>query len=190
MDHQLYTELDLFRRIGNGDEQAFVELFHLYAPKLTAFALRITQDQDAAHDIVQETFLQIWLGREKLGEVEHPAGWLFTIGSRQAYKQLRNRMVRENPLLATELGEAPTDKIGLQELKALIHEAVEGLSEQRKKIYRLSRNQGLTIPEISARLGLSQSTVKNTLVSALKQVREHLNAQGYLLPFFLFIIIR
>lgn len=187
MDNKLlHTEKELFHRIAGGDEGAFSELFHLYAPKMNAFALRLTADQEAARDIVQETFVQLWLGREKLWEVEHPAGWLFAIGSRQAYKYLRRRMVKENPLLALELSEAPADTIGLQELKALINDAVAGLSAQRKKVFVLSRSQGMTIPEISAQLGLSQSTVKNTLVSALKQVREHLEAQGYLLPCLIF----
>lgn len=181
-ENQPYQERTLFRLIAEGDEQAFAALFQLYLPKLTAFALRLTQDQEAARDVVQETFVQLWLGREKLEAVDHPAGWLFTICSKQAYKYLRRRMIKENPLLAKELGEAPADTIGLQELKSLLQHAVDGLSAQRKKIFILSRNQGMTIPEIATQLGLSHSTVKNTLVSALQQVRAQLESQGYLLP--------
>jgi RNA polymerase sigma-70 factor (ECF subfamily) len=70
----------------------------------------------------------------------------------------------------------------LQELRQIVQQGVEGMSEQRKKVFLLSREQGLTILEIAEQLNLSPNTVKNTLVTALQQLREHLRAHGYVFP--------
>lgn len=183
-----YNDKELFALIADGDEAAFEQLFNRYLPKLTAYTLRLTKDQEVAKEIVQETFVQLWLGRDKLEVVENPGGWIFTITAKQSYKYLRRRMIKENPSVAIELEEAPIDHIGLHELKGLVQNAVLNLSDQRKKIFLLSRDQGMTIPEIAEALQLSNSTVKNTLVSALKQIREHLQASGYLLPSILILL--
>lgn len=181
-----YNDKELFALIAEGDEVAFEQLFHRYLPKLTAYALRLTKEQEVAKEIVQETFVQLWLGRDKLEAVENPGGWIFTITSKQSYKYLRRRMIKEN--LSIELEEAPVDTIGLHELKELVQRSVLNLSDQRKKIFLLSREQGMTIPEIAEALQLSHSTVKNTLVSALKEIREQLQARGYLLPSLLILL--
>jgi RNA polymerase sigma-70 factor (family 1) len=184
-----YNDKELFALIADGDEAAFEQLFNRYLPKLTTYTLRLTKDQEVAKEIVQETFVQLWLGRDKLEVVENPGGWIFTITAKQSYKYLRRSMIKENMSLAIDLlEEAPIDHIGLNELKGLVQNAVLSLSDQRKKIFLLSRDQGMTIPEIAETLQLSNSTVKNTLVSALKQIREHLQARGYLLPTILILL--
>lgn len=71
--------------------------------------------------------------------------------------------------------------IRINEIKKLVAQAVAQLSEQRKRIYLLSRNEGMTIPEIALALQISPNTVKNALVISLKQIREYLARHGYTL---------
>jgi RNA polymerase sigma-70 factor (ECF subfamily) len=70
---------ELFQLISEGDETAFRQLFHLYAPRFRALALRITQTAAVTEDIIQETFLRLWISRDKLKEIEHPPAWLLRI---------------------------------------------------------------------------------------------------------------
>jgi RNA polymerase sigma-70 factor (ECF subfamily) len=68
------------------------------------------------------------------------------------------------------------------EITRLAGEAISLLPRQRQQIYRLSREAGLKPAAIAEQLSLSVHTVKNALVSALKQIREYLEMAGHFLP--------
>ena len=188
-DRSEHNEKELLLRIAEGDEAAFETLFHLYLPKLTPFAWKLTRDWEAAREIVQETFLRIWVSRDQLTHVETPAAYIFTITSNQCYKYLKKQMQLQQFAANTDEKDDPHATINLLELKRLINKAVDNLSEQRRKVFILSREKGLTIPEIANELKLSPNTVKNTLVSALQAIREYLQSQGYLLPAILILAV-
>ena len=180
-DQTPHSEQELLLRIAESDENAFEQLFHLYLPKLTPFALKLTGDREAAREMIQETFLRIWLSRDRLLDVKNPSAYIYTILSNQCFKFLKRKMPPQ-PLSEQPATDDPHAAINLQELKKLVAQAVANLSEQRRKVFILSREKGMTIPEIASELGLSPNTVKNTLVSALQAIREYLQSQGYQLP--------
>lgn len=87
---------------------------------------------------------------------------------------------------SSPLQTATSDRhIFFRDLKRIIEDAVDKLSPQRRKIFLLSRENGLTVPEISQQLNLSVNTVKNTLISALVEIRRHLKNSGYEFPILL-----
>lgn len=81
-----------------------------------------------------------------------------------------------------------TDQLDMRRIADIVQETVQAFPPQRKLIYKLSREQGLKPGEIAARLELSVSTVKNTLLSALKAIRENIEQAGLLGAFFIFFI--
>lgn len=191
-----YTDFDLFSLIAEGDEAAFNNLYKRYIPILVPFLRKLTRAATPADEIIQETFIRLWLGRDKLPEVEQPHSWIFKIASHVAFswlkKDLRYQQVVSNLQAvapATEQHDAVHEHLHLLETRSLIQQAVNSLSGQRKKIYLLSREQGLTIPAIAEQLQLSPSTVKNALVRALADIRQHLQQAGYQLPLLLFILL-
>jgi RNA polymerase sigma-70 factor (ECF subfamily) len=176
--------------ISESDENAFTLLFHRYVPRLLPFAQKLTKEQAVAENIIQETFLKIWLGRDKLEGIESPSAWLYRIAANECYKVLRRKVLAGKIAAPTEEVEFTQETIQLRELSVLVKEAVATLPEQRRKIYLLSRESGMTIPQIAVALQLSPSTVKNTLVTSLKTVREFLERRGYALPAIVFIWLR
>jgi DNA-directed RNA polymerase specialized sigma24 family protein len=78
------------------------------------------------------------------------------------------------------------ENLALKELNRIIGEAINQLPAQRKKIYRMSRDEGMSIPEIASSLNLSPNTVKNALVTALKFIREYLVKYGIIFFLLLF----
>lgn len=179
----------LFDQIALGNEAAFKTLFHRYLRKLYPFILKFTRSEQATREVIQETFIRVWLNRDKLPDIENPGGWLFTVASNECYSYARKNSLYtkfSHPLEA-ESGTAPATEDWLQakELHQLISKAVDLLPPQRKKIYQLSRNQGKSIPEIAAELNISPNTVKNSLVTALQFIRDYLSKSGISLILFL-----
>ena len=183
-------EKELFLQVAEGDEKAFETLFNVFLPKLYPFIIKFTKSETAAQEIVQETFIRVWLSRDKLSEIENPGGWLFKVVSNECYSYLRKSILNNkfsHPITAEpEPVNTTSESFALKELNRLIGEAVDQLPAQRKKIYRLSRNEGKSIPEIASILNISPNTVKNALVTSLKFIREYLIKYGVV--FFLMLL--
>lgn len=183
----LDNEHELLVRISEGDEVAFGKVYQHYYVQLLPVFTSYTRNQSEAEEILQETFIKVWLTRDKLIEVEHFRGWLFKIATRIYFKAIKKRLVYEKKLgemagaiVEKEAGPlTPLETTHVQEIKNLIQEAVQLLPEQRKRIYELSRKEGLRIEEIAERLGITTRTVKNTLSLALQGIREHLEQSGH-----------
>jgi RNA polymerase sigma-70 factor (ECF subfamily) len=179
---------DLYKRVAAGDESAFRGLFEIYAPRLLAMAARITGSAAVADDLVQDTFLKIWIARDQLTEVSQPGAWIKKICFFQAVNWVRRQNIHDKVMDTVgqeenHLGEM----VEFRQLLDLVSKAVQQLPEKQQQIYRLSREQGLSINEIAAHMGLAISTVKNLLVMALKNIRASLQKADYL-PFLAILI--
>lgn len=185
MNAYLQDNNQLFQLISEGDETAFRQLFHIYVPHLRALAFRIIQNESVTEDIIQETFLRLWISRDKLKAIEQPRSWLYRIALYQCFTYLRKQAVHHKAianLTPVEAVFSPEEDITYAFMKEQVGIAVQQLPPQAKRIYLLSREQGLKIPEIAARLSLSPNTVKNSLVRSLHAIRKHLEQLGILFP--------
>jgi RNA polymerase sigma-70 factor (ECF subfamily) len=184
----------LFARIAEGDENAFARLFHEYNSKLFPFILKITKTESEAEEIIQNLFLKLWLNRHTLSGIEYPGAWMYKVAANLALSFLRSRAVQmkhERMSSWQQFNEQDEIQLKLEakELKELIVQAVENLPPGRREIYQLSRQQGLNRIEIASRLGISESTVKNQLGSALKFIQHFIEQkQAVCLPVVLFYL--
>lgn len=188
-----YQQLVL--KASEGDERAFAHLFYEYSPALLAFSKKLSYSSVEAEEIIQNVFLRVWLHRDKLPEVENLKSWLYKFVVNESLTYIRKRAVRNKADLnfynkSSAFGDDIEETVNLNELKAIVAQAVECLPEQRKKIFHLSRTEGLTIKEISEQLNIAPSTVKNTLVAALKFIRSYLADYGYSSFIFIMLIMR
>lgn len=186
----MHDEKALFQLIAGGDEEAFRQLFHHYNKKLQPFVFKLTRSPQAAEEVLQEVFLKLWLHRERLAAVEDPRAYLIRIVSNESMNFLRGLAKDEKlfasirPLLTVE-APSPEQSIFYQETEKQVREAVERLPIACRKIYRMSRDELMRIPEIATALNLSDNTVKNQLVKALKSIRLYI---GNIAPAFLFFL--
>lgn len=190
---EIDKERALITEIVAGNEQAFSILFFKYLPVLQSFAYKFTKSEHATEEIIQDTFLRIWLNRDKLEQVENVKAYLYKYVSNECLSYVRKKLKEEKAIDLLKNAHSDTenstmDAIHLNEINRIVAAAVDKLPQQRKKVYELSRGEGKTIPEISDILGVSPSTVKNTLVIALKNIRENLLQHGIAL--FLLVFIR
>lgn len=181
-----YENKELIGRIADGDEQAFALLYYEILPVLHNFLFKMLKSETAVQDAVQEAFIRIWMNRDKLPAVEHPRAWMAKVALNECYRLLR-KQARLKEMETVLSGDDPperdqtTDRIALAETKRLINSAISELPERRKLIFKMSREQGMKIPEIAAALGLSSGYVKNALVLALQQLRKRLTEEGRIL---------
>lgn len=189
-----HIEKKLLVRISEGDEDAFRELFYGILPWLTPFIGSMAKTAEGTQEIVQETFIRIWLSRDKLPALHEPKAWIirvatnecFTYFHKQTSRRKINQLLEGEVPVAANIGE---DRLQVQETQLLIQRAVNTLPPQRKKIYQMSREQGMKTPEIADELQCSHSYVKNTLTAALSHIREYLAAAGKIISLLLFFYL-
>jgi len=182
----LYNERELLLLITEGDEAAFREIFQRYGDVVYANIYAVIKSQSATKDLVQDTFLRVWLYRDKLPGIENFRSWLLRISYNRAFTYLHEVATQQKK--TDRYGEkygirdgnnATEEAVQLNLLKNIIKETVHKLPKQQKKIYQLSREQGLKIPEIAAELGIAESSVKNTLGRALQALRVAIEKAGF-----------
>ena len=189
-------ESDLIRAVADGNEKAFEILYTLYYKKLHKFLLKTVQGQEEATlDILQEAFLRVWLNRDRLMEIENFQAWIYKVVSTEALTQIRKELhikTKADRLKSSQESEAQTltpKHLEISEIKAIVNQSVQRLPHQRRTIYVLSREEGLSPQEIAIKLNISINTVYNTLTVALKSIRQDLSKSGYGIHLSILIIL-
>lgn len=174
-----YEENLLLKEVSDGNEKAFRSLYDLYFNRLSAYIFKLCKSETTTEEIVQDIFIKLWVDRAGLGGIAAPEPYIFSMARNKTIDHLR-RLSRETNLINTLRGQLQAagndieDKLAVGELKRLIEEALASLSGQKKRIFQLSRNEGLSLDEIATIMNLSKSTVKNHLSETLRHVRDHL----------------
>jgi RNA polymerase sigma-70 factor (family 1) len=170
------NQKDLLQRIAAGDTAAFTALFDAYKDRIYTIALRLTDSQHIAEEIVQDVFLRIWVKRENLAAVEHFRAYLFTATRNQVFNVLKRlgRHRRVTGELQADHAPEPADTDFLlldKEYQAILREAIDQLPPQQQQVYRLMKEQGLKRDQVAEQLAISPQTVKAHLAQAMRSIR-------------------
>ncbi|MEZ2444784.1 RNA polymerase sigma factor [Chitinophaga sp. RCC_12] len=190
-----YDEEKLVIQISEGDEEAFTRLFYHYGAIIHPIVLKIVKEEAAAEDVVAEVFLKLWINRKGLTAVSNLSGYIYRMATNFSINHLKRNKTEAHVLQDMYLDvpghDATADEqLTVQELRKSIHKAVDGLPGQRRRIYELSREKGLSRKEIADLLQISENTVKNQLRIALRHIQESiLKDQGTLIAGIFFIEI-
>lgn len=180
-DHSLHNERALLLQVAEGSEVAFRTLFNNYRSKLYTYILRLSRSNEVAEDTVHDVFLKLWENRTTLHQIENLNAYLYRMAHNKAYTVFKRR-AKETLILAVLEKEQSgvhqggiDDGITTKEVRAFIQQAVGKLTPQQKKVFLLSRQEGLTLEEIAHTLHIAPNTAKNHLVEALRLLREEIN---------------
>lgn len=164
-------------KVAEGDEKAFEQLFFQYQPKIVTFLTGLIHDSALSRDMAQEIFLAIWRDRKKLVQVNSISSYLYQIAKYKVFDYFDHLTVAEQYVndYLQQTSEPQMDieeMLFARELKHLIDETVNLMSPQRRQVYRLSRESGLSNDEIAVRLNISKRTVENHITAALSILRK------------------
>lgn len=158
--------------------QEFEKLFKEQYEKLCSIANQYLKDLEAAEEVVQSTFVRFWETREKLNIEKSHASYLSVAVRNSCLNQLKHLKIKEaykaDNKREMEYEELRTEESNTDELVDKIKSAIEKLPEGRRKIFVLSRYEGLKYREIAERLNISVKTVENQMGSALKFLKSNL----------------
>ena len=176
-----FAESDYLRRLKQDDERAFDALFRHYSALVYRFAYGYLKSRPAAEEIVQECFIKIWEKRAQLRDDLPLKGYLFTTAHHAVLNELRRDQhhLRLHGQVAAAAGPASVaNEVEYQEMEALYQAALEQLPPRQREAFLLSRQQGLSYPEIAERQGVSVKTVEAHMMQALKTMRSYFRLHG------------
>lgn len=170
----------LIERIIGGDHEAFDHVYNMYAGRLYAFAIQYCKNETDAEDIVQETFIKLWMGRSSIRNRDSLKALLFTIAHHRlvnAYKTRLNSPLYEDYVLARDVSVNPDGdrRMEYAEFESMVNRELDMLPPTQRRVIMMSRFESLSNAEIARDLGLSIQTVKNSLSTGLRHLRDKIN---------------
>ena len=157
----------------------FEVLFKLHYRNLCAYAYLFLKDADTSEDTVQEVFFKLWKSKEKISIETSLKSYLFRSVRNGCLNVIEHLKVRdgynERQTKGYESEQQPIiDPAIVNELEQKIKESIYKLPPERRKIFMMSRYEGLKYREIAEELSISVKTVENQMCQALSFLREHL----------------
>jgi RNA polymerase sigma-70 factor (ECF subfamily) len=168
----------IFRQPQSGQElqDQVAQLYIETREDVYRYLLTLGVHPPKAQEAVQEVFLRLYTSLKKGEKIESLRGWVFRVAHNYGLK-VRARQSSEGKLdpavemrLASPAASAERDLLDREKMSRL-NNAVEGLSEQQKRVLFL-RMEGLRYPEIASTLGISASAVGEFLRRALLRLKK------------------
>jgi len=185
MEHR--TDEELLAGSLKGHSGDFKTLLERYEEELFNFLYHTTGDRQAAEDLFQETFLQVFSNLERFRPEGRFRPWVYTIAANLARDEMRRRRRRKSASLDEEISPGEdaklVDMIGSQtaepeavansrEAATLAGELLSRLPETLREVVTLYFYNDMKYAEISAALGLPMGTVKSRLFRAIREMSQ------------------
>jgi RNA polymerase sigma-70 factor (ECF subfamily) len=182
------------------DIEIFNDAFKNYKARYIRFAASYVRNEFEAEDIVMESFMTFWEKRKEIKTITNIYAYILSIVKNkainylehqqivnQAHEKIKTHEARELNFRIATLRECNPEDLFSEDLQIIIEKALQSLSEQKLKIFNLSRIENKSNKEIAEILGISVKTVEFHITETLKILRESL--KDYLTVFLLFISI-
>lgn len=173
------SDVFLIEKLRNGDSKAFEELYLGRKQKLFNFVRHLTNNEEDANELVQDVFLKLWERKEYLKDVDSLDAYIFTIAKNKVYKRARKRAyehIYTNYIMhyKKQQDNCTEDEIFYSDIKKLVDEVIESMPGTRKKIFKMSREDGMSNKQIAMQIQTSESNIENHINKAIKTLRAHI----------------
>jgi RNA polymerase sigma-70 factor (ECF subfamily) len=173
-------EPGLIERLRDGDPTALERLHERYWERLVRYANRTLGSLDAARDVVQDVFTDLWIRRTTWTPKGTVASYLHRAVRNRAFAQLRTHDTAARLSAGVKAhATAPVrgdELLAAAELHQLVHTTLETLGARCREVYLLRAEQGLEVAETAAVMGITEGTVRLQLSRAVAAIRASVRA--------------
>jgi RNA polymerase sigma-70 factor (family 1) len=177
-----------FKRIAEGDKEAFEAFFAFYYQKLIQFSCIFVNSEQEAEDVVAEVLTNLLAQRERVFKLDHFEAYLYSSVKNKSLTHIRkqNRMDHFSPdmnqsMQASSTTSSPHEQLIEQELSALIQEVISKLPPKRQMVFQLIREENFSYRQVAELMNISERTVEVHLklaVATLRgQIKQYISAE-------------
>lgn len=183
-------------RLKEGDHEVFLAIYNRFNRRLYYFIRKFIADADIADDILHDAFLNLWNARHRINGKYPIENYLFRIARNLVFKYLRAQLRSAETMLDltyfAEESKVCYDTVEQtvieREYREIYALAVDKLPPQRKRIFVMAREEGLSHKEIAQFLNISPNTVKEHVSLAMKSIKDYLaKDHGVVLSLLIFL---
>ena len=158
----------LATRCQLGEPAAFDDLISRWHGPLWAFVRRLTGDDDAAREVLQDVWLRVLRGITRLRDGSKLRAWLFGIARRTLMDRLRDQYARTRAVdldVDIDVEEIPTEPAG---------DEIDGLDALEREAVTVFYLRELSLNEIAEALKVPAGTVKSRLFRGRRLLRQRM----------------
>ncbi|WP_293952597.1 MULTISPECIES: sigma-70 family RNA polymerase sigma factor [unclassified Sphingobacterium] len=163
--------------IKSSNQKSFNIVYDKYHRQIFGFVLKRTQSDYIAQEVTQLTFIKLWNQRERLDDQLSILVQLFGMARQVMIDLLRKEATRfkyEGQAAATPFTDSLIRAIENKELLRMMEKDIQNMPTMRRKVFEMSRKEGLSHKEIAAQFSISTKTVEQHISKALLQLKQHL----------------
>ncbi|MFH1778905.1 MAG: RNA polymerase sigma factor [Candidatus Omnitrophota bacterium] len=187
--HEVELELQLIEKVKKGERSAFDSLVDKYKEKAFALAFNMVGNYEDAKDVLQDAFVRAYVNIKDFRGSSNFYTWFYRILVNLCRDFLRRRTTVKRVFVSPQMAEGegernievaderpnPLETTLNEEVKQMIDEAMNLLSEKQRMAFILKHIQGLKLSEVAAILNCRESTVKVHLFRAMRNLQKSLS---------------
>jgi RNA polymerase sigma-70 factor (family 1) len=173
-----YSDEGLLKLLMQQELGAFEEIYLRYWRKLYSGAYKRLMSREIAEEIVQDIFTSLWVNRHT-AKIDVLSSYLLTAVKYKVINHFEKEMSRRSYVemqiqSALAVDNSTEETVLLNELNSALEKEIQKLPPKRKQIFKMSREDHLSIKEVASNLGISEKTAENQLGKALKVLKLNL----------------
>lgn len=171
-----YSDEYLASLLHRGEMRAFETIYKRYWRRLFIAAYQRIGSRESCEELVQDIFTGLWNNRDKV-HIQCLQVYLHTAVRYRVIDCIHREMVRKGAMGQREqvmINNCTEEDVLLEDLNGALQKEISKLPTRCQLVFKLSRENNLSIKQVAHELGISEKTVENQLTKALKLLRMNL----------------
>jgi RNA polymerase sigma-70 factor (ECF subfamily) len=167
--------------LKNNSYMDFKILYDAFSRNLFGFVYGLTKSESLSKDIVQETFIKVWVNRKNIQVDLSFKSYLFKISQNLIIDEFRKKM--SNPVFENYLnycdnipaGDNETEqKMDFDLFVKRLEKAKSKLTPRQREIFEMNKEQGIPVSEIARLFNINEQTIYNQLSTAVRTLKKEI----------------
>lgn len=183
-----FNDIELISKFKRGEKEAFDVLYNEFYSLIYAFTFRLVKEREEAKDTAIMALTKLFLKNKDFDSIANIRSFLYIFAKNRAFNYLRHREVldrRHKSMIANEAFEAQNlgerilnFQIDGQFIQKVYNASINEVTDRMREVLELIFQEGLSYAEIGEKLNISENTVRNLRVKAVKKMRKHFSEIG------------